>query len=329
MDTERHKVVLRRSQHFRHCAKTAAGAGHTRSRIQVDVVTTFAMASRMRGVRLIEEFIRQKPDRMIYHYTSAAGLIGILKTKSIWATSHLHLNDRLEFETAAKLFGQELKQSALTEPHQRLLMRLVAERRDPRFVTSFSEHHDRLSQWRAYGVGEGYALGFSDTNPIFASAEAASFGLIKCEYRRPKQRELCRVLIAEFRDLMTSGRSIDSPVVEQQIRTSFERYRWTYALALLRASFKHNGFSEEGEWRLVSQYPNDLVPKLAYRSGRFGVVPYYSLPLSPPSVESRIDRLIIGPTANRRAAKASLKQALATTGFGGTEVVVSHTPLRH
>ena len=42
-------------------------------------------------MRLVENFVRQKPERMVYHYTNAAGLIGILKSKSIWATSHLHL----------------------------------------------------------------------------------------------------------------------------------------------------------------------------------------------------------------------------------------------
>jgi hypothetical protein len=225
-------------------------------------------------VRLIDEFVRQKPDRMIYHYTSAPGLIGILKTKSIWATSHLHLNDRLEFGMAAKLFWRQLRRSALTEPEQRFFTSLVEKQQRPSFVTSFSEHHDRLSQWRSYGGLEGYALGFSEANPIFASAQAASFGLIKCEYRRSKQREFCDILISEFRDLVTSNRGINPPDVEQQIRTFFKHYDWTYALSLLSASLKHKGFSEEGEWRFVSQYPDDLIPKLAYRRGRFGVTPY-------------------------------------------------------
>jgi hypothetical protein len=277
---------------------------------------------------LIDEFVRQKPDRMIYHYTSAPGLIGILKTKSIWATSHLHLNDRLEFGTAAKLFRRQLKESPLTEPQQRLFISLVEKQQRPSFVTSFSEHHDRLSQWRSYGGSEGYALGFSEANPIFSSAQAASFGLIKCEYRRSKQREFCDILISEFHDLMTSNRSINPPDIEQQIRKFFKHYDWTYALSLLSASFKHRGFSEEGEWRFVSQHPDDLIPKLAYRPGRFGVTPYYALPLSPNSTASCIDRIVIGPTGNRRAARQSLKQVLTTYGYNTTELVVSHTPLR-
>ena len=37
-----------------------------------------------------------EPD-ILYHYTSAAGLIGILETGKIWATSIRHLSDASEF----------------------------------------------------------------------------------------------------------------------------------------------------------------------------------------------------------------------------------------
>lgn len=37
-----------------------------------------------------------EPD-ILYHYTSAAGLIEILKTGKIWATSIRHLSDASEF----------------------------------------------------------------------------------------------------------------------------------------------------------------------------------------------------------------------------------------
>jgi hypothetical protein len=280
-------------------------------------------------VRLNEDFVRQKPERMVYHYTNAAGLIGILKSKSIWATtSHLHLNDRLEFKTAAKLFVQKLAQSSLTEPQRRFFTRFIEEQQKPRFVMSFSEHHDGLSQWRAYGGGEGYALGFSEANPIFTSAQEVSFGLVKCVYKRTKQGEFCGILISEFQELVISNRCMNEFDLEQQIRTFFRHYEWTYAVALLSASFKHWGFREEAEWRLVSQYPDDLVSKLHYRTGRFGVTPYYALPLGLSDRKACIDRLVIGPNANRRAARESLKRALVTHGFGDTEIVVSNTPLR-
>jgi hypothetical protein len=279
-------------------------------------------------VRLIEDFVRQKPERMVYHYTNAAGLIGILKSKSIWATSHLHLNDRLEFKTAAKLFAQKLAQSSLTKPQRRFFMGFVEEQQKPRFVMSFSEHHDRLSQWRAYGGGEGYALGFSEDNPIFKSAQEVSFGLVKCVYKRAKQAEFCGILIAEFQELVASNHGMNEFDLEQQIRTFFRHYEWTYAVALLSASFKHWGFREEGEWRLVSQYPDDLVSKLDYRTGNFGVTPYYALPLSLSDTKAHLDRLVVGPNENRRVARESLQRALVTHGFGETEIVVSNTPLR-
>jgi hypothetical protein len=128
------------------------------------------------NLRIVDRFIRQRPDDTIYHYTNASGLIGILKTRAIWATSHLHLNDGLEFEIAAKLFREELEHSSLTEKQHQVFWELIKQMQEPRFILSFSQHRDRLSQWRAYCTGgDGYALGFSAENPIFESAQQKSF----------------------------------------------------------------------------------------------------------------------------------------------------------
>jgi hypothetical protein len=250
------------------------------------------------------------------------------RLRSIWATSHLHLNDGLEFEVAAKLFREEVERSSLTGNQQRVFADLMKQMQETRFILSFSQHGDRLSQWRAYcPAGDGYASGLSPENPIFTSAEKKSFGLIKCEYAHEKQRELCKILIAELVDRLASNAPISERVdFPEWMGRVFKDYEWQYALKLLTASFKHNGFSEEGESRFVSQYPDRLLPE--YRTGRFGVVPYYAIPLAPCGVQHRIDHITIGPTANRRAAEESLRHVLKSHKFNDTEIVMSDTPLR-
>jgi hypothetical protein len=171
-------------------------------------------------------------------------------------------------------------------------------------------------------------LGFSADNPIFESARNEEFNLIKCEYEPDEQRELCRVLVAEFGKALEPYTSPDDADLLRRVREFFTSYKWIYALVLLSASFKQKGFSEEAEWRFVSQYPNHLVPKLAYRPGRFGVVPYFPLPLAPNGKESRIDRIVIGPNGNKKAAGESLQRVLKTYQFKDTEIVPSNTPLR-
>jgi Protein of unknown function (DUF2971) len=171
-------------------------------------------------------------------------------------------------------------------------------------------------------------LGFSVENPIFKSERGRIFNLIKCEYEQTEQRRLCKILVSEFVDVLASQNLTDQQDVSQELRAFFQTYNWTYALALFSASFKHKGFSEEGEWRFVSQYPDELIMNLAYRNGRFGVTPYYPLALSVGGGEGRIDAIRIGPTANKKIAMESLQFALKTHGFDDTEILVSDTPLR-
>lgn len=43
------------------------------------------------------------PEHLIFHYTSGDGLLGILSSDTIWATSIHHLNDGKEFSHAREL----------------------------------------------------------------------------------------------------------------------------------------------------------------------------------------------------------------------------------
>jgi hypothetical protein len=55
-------------------------------------------------------------------------------------------------------------------------------------------------------------------------------------------------LISDFIDhLAFDGPTSEPDDLPERIRSFFKSYEWKYALALLTASFKHNGFAEEGE----------------------------------------------------------------------------------
>jgi len=50
----------------------------------------------------------KEPD-IIFHYTSLEGLLGIIKSKSIWATNVFYLNDASELNYSRKLFIDQLR----------------------------------------------------------------------------------------------------------------------------------------------------------------------------------------------------------------------------
>jgi hypothetical protein len=56
----------------------------------------------------VREFLLQRPLGILYHYTNAGGLLGILEQKEIWASSALHLNDATEIRFAFDLLRRKL-----------------------------------------------------------------------------------------------------------------------------------------------------------------------------------------------------------------------------
>jgi hypothetical protein len=178
--------------------------------------------------------------------------------------------------------------------------------------------------------GNGYALGFAQENALFSSAKEHSFNLIRCEYKPSEQRDLCQYLVDSFVEGMVSKQrewSRDNNV-ETRIRAFVAHYRWNLGLALVMSALKHRGFEEEREWRLLSQYPDEALYAVSFRPGRFGVTPYFELPMSIDERVRNIDEIIIGPTSNRAASRSALALLLSKNETTAGRVRVSRTPLR-
>jgi hypothetical protein len=95
------------------------------------------------------------------------------------------------------------------------------------------------------------------------------------------------------------------------------------------SALKHKGFEEEKEWRLVSQYPEEALYGVSFRSGRFGITPYFELPMAKGDGPRQIDEIIIGPTSNRTVSRAALDILLSKSEMVVGRIKISNTPLRH
>jgi hypothetical protein len=111
--------------------------------------------------------LHRDPPTLLYHYTNAAGLFGMLKSKKMWATNSRFLNDPTEMEYAIQLVWAvaqtELagRGSQIKRLKQAIFDRLQRYQRESRVhVACLCAEGDLLSQWRGYGaVGGGYSLG--------------------------------------------------------------------------------------------------------------------------------------------------------------------------
>jgi len=219
---------------------------------------------------VIEKFISERPRTPLFHYTTPAGMLGILSENPIWASSAYHLNDAAEFRFAMNFIAGRLE-LRLKDEHGPMkaayggllqMLRGMTQRIQV-FIASFSDHGDMLSQWLAYSGSNGYAISINAKQIDVAVANG--FILVRCEYDPDEQTKLADAFIDAY----------STAPVDANERTSV----LTKAL-VVAAAIKHGGFEMEGEWRLVRPLPIGLQnATVYYRPGRNGIVPFMKVPL--------------------------------------------------
>jgi hypothetical protein len=271
----------------------------------------------------LQKFASAVPEKdRIFHYTSQAGLLGIVQSKSLWASSIRHLNDSAEFSYSVELLRENLNRRLRAEHgpwndyYGAILENLDIVRGQILFVASFSEDGDLLSQWRAYTPnGLGFSVGFRHTD-LVRMAKNQGFGLVKCIYDRADQD----ALLGEVVDYVADARS---GVGHEAAAEHFLREFYVTAAAL-----KHPSFSEEHEWRLISRLVDPDNTETKFRPGKSMLIPYGEIKLADENEKIPVAEIIVGPTPHTDESVASLRYLVISNGLPGCRVVASPTPYR-
>lgn len=313
----------------------------------------------------------------LYHYTTAAGLSGILQSRSLWATHSSFVNDEEEIlgfydrvlpEILRPVFRKYREDTKDHPKSQKLqgntpfdlyveeqLTMLISTLKEATFgfhdhyIMSFTtttdpyEHdHGLLSQWRAYGPDGGYAL-VLDTNQLdkIISGETTSY-----------QEEEYSWADVQYRTI-DNGRTDDSDTNEwiEKLEVAADNYfrsgladdasELSRPLTILSSLFKHRGFSEEHEVRLVLSL---IGPKLESHSDLQSIrqhpiktkvrggttVPFVELCVREVSGVRQhlpIKRIIVGPHRDKNDRKRAVQLLLKQHGLTA-DVSVSDIPYR-
>lgn len=276
---------------------------------------------------------------VLYHYTSQAGLVGMLTEKKIRASKIHYLNDSREFALALHLARRELtgrmEAAALEADRRRLgLLRdsIHSIEQVNTCVCCFSEEGDSLSQWRGYGGGKaGFSVGFA--REWFARAtQAPRLSLVPCLYDPCEQRRLIREAVDEFLEANADAepdygerdRGYEDPdrprtfVVLGHASNDFAT-----RLAEIAPRIKDESFADEKEWRLVAQQVP--VYDLEYRPGESMLIPYHSIPIGDESSFDSIRETIVGPTPHPDLSFDSVQSLAISAGLvnSGNAVVTT------
>lgn len=230
---------------------------------------------------------------LLYHYTDAAGLKGILERKELWATNFRYFNDPGEYRYGSNLFLNALRgrESLIVYNRERTIANLTfdnpSERNYDPYICSFSRQGDLLSQWRGYNRGLGFVIGF-DEDRLRSSMEGHSANFVKINYALSEQQQEVENCLQHFYKTWTEAHPGSEPSTQGIEVTAFG----------LMVSFKHYGFHEEEEVRFVRfEFPEARSIKVRLTAG--GFKPYISFPLTKPNTndidDGLINKITVGP----------------------------------
>jgi Protein of unknown function (DUF2971) len=265
------------------------------------------------------------PLRTLYHYTTQAGLLGILTSKSIWASEIRFLNDATEFRTALETVGAELRNrlndldsKEARERGEAIFREFTVLEESSVFALALTEKGDDLSQWRAYGgKHSGFALGF-DVDRLTSLAAEHEFSLERCFYEGPEHSLLTETIVDAALAWLDEGDRMT-----RRRRREFRRTMLKTAPLL-----KDYSFHDESEWRLVSASHDVTSPDIGFRSGPSTLIPYYSLPLIALDGSTPLSSVTVGPTPHADLAIQSTCALLRARGFKDAFIYESRIPLR-
>jgi hypothetical protein len=277
----------------------------------------------------------------LYHYTSLDGLLGILGKRAIWATNAICLNDMSELSyinmvisDVATELSKQFKGRAATAFLEVIVGGLELTRDREVYVSCFCECGDQLSQWRGYSPARGgYAIGFQ-TGPMHTGT---GYRLRRVEYDEHKQAASVRCVL-EFIAAWLEGFGHDCSEGRLNYLVIGALLDAAYVLHEAAFCFKHPGFAEEKEWRLVhlvERREHLCNTPLLFRRDAHGVVPYVELQPNGQQPGTAVDsllpieELVVGPNPQPSLAQEVARCLLAGHGFP-LEVIVrgSTIPLR-
>lgn len=253
---------------------------------------------------------------VLYHYTDAKGLLGILRSRRLWASDARFLNDTSELagyeqgwadlarrsrpesnepSLGYALLGSDGEHGALDKKaRETVRLRLCV------YVTSLTSLRDDLAMWRGYCGGSGFSVGF-DSGKLIALVESDRGNVLPVYYAdAPLAQEASRLtdlMLTPFRKHPAFSHEKEIRAVFIEVRTLSEQ-------------------SEVGE-------PDGQMRTVEVRATARGLCPYIEVPGSlrrqPIAQEQRkplpLAEITIGPCLNFDEQELALRMVLEENGY--------------
>jgi len=276
---------------------------------------------------------------LAYHYTSPAGLLGIVSNESIWLSDSDYLNDVSEsdyfFSLASKMFSSNKTQKAAKNLAFRSYMmslfhcndsgrgrETTTRERERRYVFSLSLDEDALSLWNYYtktSDATGYNIGinlekFIDSIELTHN-QTILFGRV--EYNREYQEELLSELYNDYFDIYVKyPNSYQRKYLYEALEDNITKYS---------IFMKSDSFKSESEYRVAVFEKGITRGTRKYRNKNGAFLPYIEKQIDKDSVSS----IMISPTTRADFVKSSVIDLCENYELKGITIKRSSIPIRY
>ena len=277
---------------------------------------------------------RQPTPETLWHYTSGAGLVSIVRSGMLYATQISCLNDSKEYVHLAGIVAAEIAErrrvtadAGLRQLYEHLASNLTTATDVAAanvFVACLSNARDDLGQWRGYGAGEcGFAIELITEDVLTAlEARGGPSPLLRVEYEEEEQRALARVLLDNVADLFKQGPQ----------RPEYEPL-WTTVLGqgysdlamIMHAKVKHPSFRAEQEYRIFTRLLPDEHARMEFTGKRTLLSRHVPVRLGE---RLPIRSIMVGPSGNQASSRLSAGALLKKYGYGEPPIHLSGVPYR-
>lgn len=321
---------------------------------------------------------KNEQNRIFYHYCSLDALYNIISSKSFWLTSLLATNDSTELKLAQKVLDEALKKMINDNcEHSNIIKKIndVPKNSSYRKPTNqyysmcFVNDSDSLTHWDRYGnngTGICIAVNVSLFDQLWHELNLSNiydlwFWHSSLIYLEVEQHNFIKKeLIKRINGYKASQHEAGYQDCFQEIPTIYT-YLYNSIFAKCKPIFKHSGFQDEREYRIIFnateiarqekffRQSENLLPQkpsqqisteirntintlnLKRKNRQYKLIgnsirSLYSMNLSKIWSTAFIPEIIIGPKCYQN--KKELKSFLIANGLDKTEIRVSQIPLR-
>lgn len=266
-----------------------------------------------------------------YHYTSPAGLFGILKEKCFYLTNAIFLNDPSEVKYAEKVLLKAIVKNSAHSHYEhisnRIIETLVYKQKKEHYTLSLTPDSDSLSMWQYYG-SNGYSIRIN-IEKFISNAKIGNYSkvltkneIISINKIIYYEEEQIRIIESYLKDIF-SDKNYSEDELNQNIQLFLEKYEYS------KLFFKNLSYQAENEYRcLFSLEDLDAQEANNYKLSKNGVIiPYIKIDIG--SINEVIEEIRIHPAMNEEISKNGLQRLLKSNRMESTIITKSNIPFRN